>query len=349
MDQAASVTSLPTSALYISFFPTFSATPVPLPITPGAVFVVANSLVVSDKVVGARTRYNLRVVETLVAARVLARVLKLDSLVEDTKRRVTLREVLGAYAGVEEVKGVEEPSVGVEKLVTALEDLVAESGRLRAAVLRGETAFDSSSTSDDDDDEGVTMEEMIQFSGLDEATFKETYLSWVDVDASRFALHKRAKHVFSEALRVLQFRAACLSSSSSSAATEKILETLGGLMNASQTSCSTLYDCSCPELDALTALALRSGAYGARLTGAGWGGCAISLVREDRVEAFVRSLREGYEPYQALGEEEIKEVVFVTRPGSGAFGECVFLFCAGVWDGADRACLFFFLLLLLPM
>lgn len=55
MDQAASVTSLPTSALYISFFPYFSSEPVLLPITrttPKAVFVCANSLVVSDKVVG---------------------------------------------------------------------------------------------------------------------------------------------------------------------------------------------------------------------------------------------------------------------------------------------------------
>ena len=55
MDQAASVTSLPTSALYISFYPAFSVEPVPLPITrtqPRAVFVCANSGVVSDKVVG---------------------------------------------------------------------------------------------------------------------------------------------------------------------------------------------------------------------------------------------------------------------------------------------------------
>ena len=56
MDQGASVTGLPSSALYINFYPTFSATPVPLPTTrtnPRAIFVCANSLVKSEKVIGA--------------------------------------------------------------------------------------------------------------------------------------------------------------------------------------------------------------------------------------------------------------------------------------------------------
>ena len=56
MDQAASVTALPASALYISFFPTFGAAPVPLPIrrtARKAVWVCANSLVQSEKVLGA--------------------------------------------------------------------------------------------------------------------------------------------------------------------------------------------------------------------------------------------------------------------------------------------------------
>lgn len=55
MDQAASVISTPYSALYITFFPALSAEPIPLPTSrtkPRAVFVCANSLVISDKVVG---------------------------------------------------------------------------------------------------------------------------------------------------------------------------------------------------------------------------------------------------------------------------------------------------------
>lgn len=41
------------------------------------------------------------------------------------------------------------------------------------------------------------------------------------------------------------------------------------------------------------------------------------------MEAFVRGLREGYEEYRGLGDGGFWEAVFVTRPGSGAFGEFV--------------------------
>jgi galactokinase len=71
MDQAASVMSSPASALYISFFPKLAAVPVKLP--PGASFVIMHSRVIADKLVSSKTGYNLRVVETLAAARALAK------------------------------------------------------------------------------------------------------------------------------------------------------------------------------------------------------------------------------------------------------------------------------------
>ena len=91
-------------------------------------------------------------------------------------------------------------------------------------------------------------------------------------------------------------------------------------MNESHNSCSESFDCSCPELDELTALARASGAYGSRLTGAGWGGCTVSLVSENDVEGFKSKLRGGYPKYRGLTEEELNEVVFATKPSSGAFG-----------------------------
>ena len=92
-------------------------------------------------------------------------------------------------------------------------------------------------------------------------------------------------------------------------------------MDESHRSCSEFFHCSCPELDELTALARASGAYGSRLTGAGWGGCTVSLVSENKVNEFKNELREGYSKYRGLTEGELNEVVFATKPSSGAFGE----------------------------
>jgi len=64
---------------------------------------------------------------------------------------------------------------------------------------------------------------------------------------------------------VLQFRQTCLEAAQAS--DTECIERLGQLMNASQTSCDELFDCSCPELNQLTQLARETGAYGSRLTG----------------------------------------------------------------------------------
>jgi galactokinase len=88
------------------------------------------------------------------------------------------------------------------------------------------------------------------------------------VEATYFQLYKRAVHVFTEALRVLQFRDLCISSADSkSTSPEETLRQLGDLMDQSQESCAKMFECSCPELDKLTALAKASGALGSRLTG----------------------------------------------------------------------------------
>lgn len=202
MDQAASVTALPDSALYISFFPTFAAEPVPLPIrrtARPAVWVCANSLVTSEKVLGAfqlrfhgsslradwdagaKTRYNLRVVETLVAARVLARVLGLAPLLAGANKKFTLREVLAAYLSSNEVKGAAEPALSPEQLTEGLEKLLGEVEKLRPRNLAAWKAGSEGVVEEEAGEQlGLTMEEMVAYSGLGAEAFTEVYLSWVE-------------------------------------------------------------------------------------------------------------------------------------------------------------------------
>jgi galactokinase len=72
-------------------------------------------------------------------------------------------------------------------------------------------------------------------------------------------------------------------------------ETFGSLMFAGHASLRDYYQVSTPELDALVDIAKdQPGCIGARLTGAGFGGCTINLVEETGSQAFIRGLQDGY-------------------------------------------------------
>ncbi|KAH9856685.1 galactokinase gal [Lenzites betulinus] len=303
LDQAASVICTPHSAIFVDFFPRLSAEPIPLPTPrtiPRAVFVCANSLVVSDKVVSAKIHYNLRVVETLVAARVLALRLGLSLGPSDRPR---IREIFSRWLGSPDLES------SPDKVKASLERFLPEIEKLKPAP-EGRKAGEL----------GVTMAEMVEWSGLSQAQFHEVYLSWVDVEAEYFQLYKRARHVITEAIRVLEFREACLRAQAAEGALpDDTLRALGALMDASHESCAALCESSCAEVDQLAALARASGAYGCRITGAGWGGCTVSLVAEDKVEEFIAKVKEGYAPYKDLQGDALHEVIFATKPSSGAF------------------------------
>lgn len=55
--------------------------------------------------------------------------------------------------------------------------------------------------------------------------------------------------------------------------------------------------------------------------GAGWGGCTVSLVAEDRVDEFIQKLVAAYPAYKGLEGEALSQVVFATKPSPGACGE----------------------------
>ena len=85
-------------------------------------------------------------------------------------------------------------------------------------------------------------------------------------------------------------------------------------MNDSHFSLRDLYEVSSPELDRATELARAHPAcFGARLTGAGFGGCAIALVSASGAEAFVDEVHRAYRQTIDLPSD-----FFVTRPTAGA-------------------------------
>ncbi|MFF0246442.1 galactokinase [Streptosporangium sandarakinum] len=72
------------------------------------------------------------------------------------------------------------------------------------------------------------------------------------------------------------------------------VQEIGALLNASHLSLRDQFEVSCPELDVAVEAAVRGGARGARMTGGGFGGSAIALVAEDRVQAVQDSVVLAY-------------------------------------------------------
>jgi len=281
MDQAISVMGARGLAKLVHFNPVRTED-VLLPAA--GVFVVANSLTVSNKAETAHTRYNLRVVECAVAAKLLG--LRLGLPRERALALRTLRE-LEAVAG-------------------GLEGCLAAAARLpdtaSADELAGELGLPAASLFADNP------------SAL-------SVLAHPAVAAAGLRLRDRAQHVFGEALRVADFAAAC-AAPRGEAGDAPLLAALGGLMDASHASCRDLYDCSCDELEELTGLARAHGALGARLTGAGWGGCAVFLLPAGGVTAFLAAMRAAYfAPRLRAGlltEADLPSALFATQPSAGA-------------------------------
>jgi galactokinase len=100
-------------------------------------------------------------------------------------------------------------------------------------------------------------------------------------------VYRRSRHVISENARVVAAR---------DALERGDLESFGGLMRESHRSLKEDYEVSSMELDLLVELAGEiAGVYGSRMTGGGFGGCTISLVRGGAVEAFRSGIASGYE------------------------------------------------------
>jgi galactokinase len=118
-------------------------------------------------------------------------------------------------------------------------------------------------------------------------------------------VRKRATHIIQEDERVLQAVEAFRSGD---------LAYAGQLMNASHFSLRDLYEVSGPELDVMSELLRRQpGCYGARLTGAGFGGCCVALMDAEAVAAAIPVVSAAYE-----ADTGLKPALYPTRAAAGA-------------------------------
>ncbi|HET6178531.1 MAG TPA: galactokinase [Candidatus Sulfotelmatobacter sp.] len=118
-------------------------------------------------------------------------------------------------------------------------------------------------------------------------------------------IYRRCRHVITENQRVLDAAKALQSGDP---------DRVGQLMYASHASLRDDYEVSCKELDLLVELAAgSSGVYGARMTGGGFGGCTVNLVRTDCAEAFRTHIARTYQEATGIAPD-----IYICEPAQGA-------------------------------
>ena len=138
-----------------------------------------------------------------------------------------------------------------------------------------------------------------------DVTLSEIELAQDQLDAIEY---RRARHVVTEIDRTVR---------AADAIRDQQWDAAGDLMYASHSSLRDDYEVSCDELDLLVDLARKMGAaggvIGSRMTGGGFGGCTVSLIKADRAQDVAAQLRSSYHE-----ETGIQPFIFVSRPARGA-------------------------------
>ena len=133
--------------------------------------------------------------------------------------------------------------------------------------------------------------------------------SQITIDEARpLEVLRRARHVLTETERV-KLAAEALAAGR--------LEEMGALMNTSHRSLRDDFNASTERLDAMVSCAREAGALGARLTGAGFGGCIVALAREEDAPAILDRLEKDY--YAKLGADAPSRALHtIVHAGAGA-------------------------------
>ena len=121
-------------------------------------------------------------------------------------------------------------------------------------------------------------------------------------------VYRRARHVIGEIERTLHAAEGIRASN---------WPAVGQLMYASHAALRDDYEVSCKELDVVVEIAedigFKGGVYGCRMTGGGFGGCAVALVKAEAVAAITQKIAADYK-----AKTGIEAAIFSSRPAAGA-------------------------------
>lgn len=136
-----------------------------------------------------------------------------------------------------------------------------------------------------------------------------------DLSEEEFEAHKNA---IKDPVRTLRAKHAVYENQRTIRAVEALktnnIEEFGKLMNASHVSLKNDYEVSCEEIDVLVDLAWKiPGVIGSRITGGGFGGCTVSIVKNDAVDTFIETVGNGYKEQTGHTAE-----FYVVEVGDGA-------------------------------
>lgn len=268
MDQAVIITAQDKYAKHVEFMPEFRCTNVRLP--DDVVWLVSHCG--SNYPKAATSGFNSRVLETKLGAAMILKALRSGGLGD------SIHDVLDHTLTLGQVRNEVFPAAPMEEICTILRNQVFQGAEELGI---DEICSRLSMSRADLIAKFNTSEEFLVENGLDK----------------RVKLLQRCLHVFQEAERVEQFKLIC--------DTTKDASQLGRLMSESHFSLRDQYECSHPDLDRLVETALEAGALGARLTGAGWGGCIVSLVEASRFPRVQAEL------------EKVSKFTFRTEPRAG--------------------------------
>jgi N-acetylgalactosamine kinase len=159
--------------------------------------------------------------------------------------------------------------------------------------------------------ESYTVNEITEYCKKDIDGIKSIAAEFEFIDS--FSIKKRCRHVLKEGERV---------NNGTEYLDAGMVKEFARLMNESHLSCRDDYEISCNEVNELVNMCIQSGAPGARITGAGFGGSVVCIVEKKNAKSFLAEIRKRYyEEYISDVHPELKdynESIIICRSVDGA-------------------------------